>query len=95
MNHTLWSQYAVIAALVTASALYMLRKLAPSASWRWQARLASWLMRRRAGMWQALGRRWLPPAKGGGCGGGACDGCGDSGDALPPLEQKIQFHRRR
>ncbi|NUT62836.1 DUF6587 family protein [Herbaspirillum sp. C9C3] len=95
MNHTLWWQYAVIAALVTASALYMLRKLAPSVSWRWQARLASWLLRRRSGMWQALGRRWLPPAKAGGCGGGACDGCGDSGEALPPLEQKIQFHRRR
>ena len=95
MNHALWWQYAVIAVLVMASALYMLRKLAPSMSWRWQARLASWLNRRRAGMWQALGRRWLPPAKSGGCGGGACDGCGDSGDALPPLEQKIQFHRRR
>ncbi|AKN63802.1 hypothetical protein G5B88_00265 [Herbaspirillum seropedicae] len=95
MNHALWWQYAVIAALVTVSTLYMLRKLAPTVSWRWQARMASWLLRRRGGMWRALGRRWLPPAKGGGCGGGACDGCGDSGDALPPLEQKIQFHRRR
>lgn len=95
MNHALWWQYAVIAALVTVSTLYMLRKLAPAASWRWQARVANWLIGRRAGMWQTLGRRWLPPAKGGGCGGGACDGCGDSGDALPPLEQKILFHRRR
>ena len=35
MNHALWWQYAVIAALVTVSTLYMLRKLAPTVSWRW------------------------------------------------------------
>jgi len=93
--HGLWWQYLVIGALVAASLLFMLRKLAPAFSWRSQAGLATWLLRRRGAHWQALGRRLLPPAKAGGCGGGACDGCGDGGDALPPLEQKIQFHRRR
>ncbi|MBO9537761.1 DUF6587 family protein [Herbaspirillum sp.] len=92
---SLWWQYAVIAALVAASAGYMLRKLAPSAAWRWQARLAAWLLRRGSAPWQALGRRLLPPRTAGGCGGGACDGCGDAGDARPPLEQKVTFHRRR
>ncbi|KAF1037127.1 MAG: hypothetical protein GAK35_03984 [Herbaspirillum frisingense] len=75
----LWWQYAIVAVLVAASVLYMVRKLAPAATWRWQA----------------LGRRLLPPVASGGCGGGACDGCGDAGDAQPPLEQKISFHRRR
>ncbi|NUU04340.1 DUF6587 family protein [Herbaspirillum robiniae] len=91
----LWWQYAVVGALVAASLLYMLRKLAPAAAWRWQARFATWLLRRRSPRWQALGRRLLPARAGGGCGGGACDGCGDSGDAMPPLEQKVTFHRRR
>ncbi|MFJ3047312.1 DUF6587 family protein [Herbaspirillum chlorophenolicum] len=91
----LWWQYAVIAVLVAASTLYMLRKLAPSAAWRWQALLAAWLLRRGSVRWQALGRRLLPPRASGGCAGGACDGCGDSGDAQPPLEQKVTFHRRR
>ncbi len=92
---SLWWQYLIIGLLVAASLLYMARKLAPAVSWRWQARLGSWLVRRRGAPWQALGRRILPPARAGGCGGGACDGCGDSGDTLPPLEQKISFHRRR
>ncbi|WDZ96269.1 hypothetical protein Herbaro_00355 [Herbaspirillum sp. WKF16] len=91
----LWWQYAVIATLVAASLLYMLRKLAPSAAWRWQAHFAAWLLHRRSTRWQALGRHLLPPPSAGGCGGGACDGCGDSGDAMPPAEQKITFHRRR
>lgn len=94
MNSLLW-QYLVIAALVAASVVYMLRKLVPALSWRGQARLASWLLRRRSSALQALGRRLLPAAKAGACGSAVCDGCGDSGDALPPLEQKIQFHRRR
>lgn len=91
----LWWQYAVVALLVAASLAYMVRKLAPAAAWRWQAGFAAWLLRRRSMRWQALGRRLLPPRTSGGCGGGACDGCGDDGDAQPPLEQKITFHRRR
>lgn len=93
--NSLWWQYAVIAVLVAASAGYMLRKLAPSAAWRWQARFATWLLGRSAAHWQALGRRLLPPRASGGCGGGACDGCGDAADAQPSLEQKVTFHRRR
>jgi hypothetical protein len=94
----LWWQYAVVALLVAASLLTMLRKLAPQASWRWQARLAAWLLRRRAAPWRALGRRLLPPStSGGACGGGGCDGCSAAAaaDAQAPLERKITFHPRR
>ncbi|HZG21035.1 MAG TPA: DUF6587 family protein [Herbaspirillum sp.] len=92
---SLWWQYLIIGLLVAASLIYMARKLAPALCWRWQARLGSWLLRRGGAHWQALGRRILPPARTGGCGGGTCDGCGDGGDTQLPLEQKISFHRRR
>lgn len=85
----------IIGVLVAVSAIYMARKLAPALSWRLQARFATWLIRRRAARWQTMGRKLLPPQASGGCGGGACDGCGDSGDAMPPLEQKVTFHRRK
>ncbi|MFS2115165.1 DUF6587 family protein, partial [Herbaspirillum frisingense] len=44
--NSLWWQYLIIGLLVAASLLYMARKLAPAVSWRWQARLGSWLVRR-------------------------------------------------
>lgn len=89
----LWWQYAVIAALVAASLLYMVRKLAPDL-WRGaRAAIAGWLSRRQAASLRALGQRLAPPRQQSACGSGGCDGCDAAADAMPPLEQVVTLHR--
>ncbi|KWE99199.1 DUF6587 family protein [Burkholderia pseudomultivorans] len=101
MSAGLVAQYAVIAVLVTASALFMFRKLAPKPASRCQRAVALALVRARALRW--LGQRLMPgAAAAAACGDGCstCGACGTDGDATPSAsgEQPLTFHspaRRR
>jgi len=91
-------QYAAIALLVAASALFMFRKLTPQLAARCQRAAALALdrpARPRALRW--LGRRLMPHgAAGAGCGDGCrtCGACGAGGDAAPTSERPLRFHSR-
>ncbi|MFP6561522.1 DUF6587 family protein [Paraburkholderia sp. B3] len=101
MSAGLVAQYAVIAVLVTASALYTLRRLAPKMAARVQAAWAASLLRpQRAALARRLGRFVQPKGATGNCG----DGCGTCGTCGPTdeagtdgaaSEQPLTFHPRR
>jgi hypothetical protein len=92
-------QYAVIAALVAASAVYTLRKLAPKLAVRQQAALAASLLRPGRGAFvQRLGRALQPRGATGNC----SDGCGTCGSCGPTPsdddetgERPLTFHPPR
>lgn len=99
MNLTL--QYLLIGVLVVGSAIYMLRKLAPQLSRRWQATWAASLDQpSHSSALRSLGR-FLQPKEGesGGCHSGgdsscsACKACGP-GESAPEAEQPLIFHPR-
>jgi hypothetical protein len=99
MSASLGWQYAVIVALVAASALFMFRKLAPRLAARGQSAAARALMQPgRPGALRWLGQRLLPKAgAASGCGDGCstCGACGSSDDARAaqadsqPLSQSL------
>lgn len=79
-------QYAVIALLVVVSAFYMLRRLAPTLTARWQAGIASSLLKPgRAKFAQRIGRALQPRTAAGNCGDG-CSTCGSCGSPSAPAE---------
>lgn len=93
-------QYAVIAALVSASALYTLRKLAPKLAVRQQAALAATLLRPGRGAFvQRLGRALQPRGATGNCsdGCGTCGSCGPKPTADDDVkgERPLTFHPPR
>lgn len=95
----LWSQYAVIALMVTVSLLYTLGKLAPQFTTRaLAAASASLVQPQRAGVMQALGRRLRPAQATGSCGDG-CGTCGSCGTSRPASEraeaQPLEFRPRQ
>ncbi len=95
MSLSLRWQYVVIAVLVAASAGFVMRRLAPQLTARWQHAAARALMRRachRVLRW--LGRRLMPKSEGG-CG-NSCGGCGASNEAASadPSPQQLQIHPR-
>jgi len=101
MNVGLVVQYAVIVLLVIASAAYMLRRLAPTLTTRWQGGVAGILLKPgRAAFVQRIGRALQPRAAGGNCGDGCstCGSCGTASSAAGPdaEEQPLTFrpHRR-
>ncbi|HEY1611947.1 MAG TPA: DUF6587 family protein [Paraburkholderia sp.] len=87
MNAGLVVQYAVIVLLVLASIAYMVRKLAPKLTTRWQAGVAGALLKPgRAAFAQRIGRALQPRDATGNCGDG-CSTCGSCGtDSPPPAE---------
>lgn len=99
MSGGLVLQYAVIALLVLASALYTFRKLAPQLATRWQASASASLNKPWRAAWQQrLGRRLRPKAATGHCGDG-CDTCGSCGPKPPAAArvdaQPLEFRPRR
>jgi hypothetical protein len=69
-------QYAVLAAVVPASALYVWRRQAPASFRRGRVALALWLLRPQRADWiKRCGRRIAPAAIGNAASCGACDGC--------------------
>jgi len=97
MNAGLVAQYAVIALLVAASAVYMLRRLAPTRSARWQASVARRLLKPGRGAFaQRIGHALQPRAATGHCGDscGTCGSCGTDASASAsagPEEQPLTF----
>jgi hypothetical protein len=99
MNAGLLAQYAVIAALVAASALYTVRKLAPKLVVRQQTALAASLLAPGRGAFaQRVGRALQPRGATGNCG----DGCGTCGSCGPTpaadsdqSEHPLTFHPPR
>jgi hypothetical protein len=99
MSAGLVAQYAVIAALVAASALYTLRKLAPKLVARQQAAIAASLLTPGRGAFaQRVGRALQPRGATGNCG----DGCGTCGSCGPSpaaesetSERPLTFHPPR
>ncbi|HDR9483924.1 TPA: hypothetical protein QDC29_003169 [Burkholderia aenigmatica] len=99
MSAALAWQYAAIAVLVAASALFMFRKLAPKLAARGQRAAALALSRPgrpRALRW--LGTRLMPgsAAASAGCGDGCstCGACDTGGAPAPSDEQPLRFHSR-
>ena len=70
-------QSLVVAAIVLACSLSVLRRLAPRTAWQAQARLSFVLERRRAGWLRRVGRALRPPvqASAAACGTGGCNTC--------------------
>ncbi|WP_027795081.1 DUF6587 family protein [Paraburkholderia acidipaludis] len=101
MSAGLVAQYAVIAVLVMASALYTLRRLAPKAAARAQAAWAASLLRpQRGALAHRLGRFVQPKGATGNCGDGCgtCGTCGPAGEAETDgaaSEQPLTFHPPR
>jgi hypothetical protein len=101
MSAGLVVQYAVIVLLVTGSAAYMLRKLAPTLTTRWQAGVAGSLQRPgRGGFARRVGRFLQPRAATGNCGDGCgtCGSCGTGSSASAATgaqEQPLTFHPYR
>jgi len=98
MNPGLVAQYVVIALLVAVSAVYMLRRLAPTLTTRWQASAAGALLKPgRAAFARRIGRALQPRAATGNCGDGCgtCGSCGTSAAAPSRDEQPLTFHPRR
>ncbi|WP_233867358.1 DUF6587 family protein [Paraburkholderia adhaesiva] len=99
MSAGLVIQYAVIAALVAASLLYTLRKLAPTLAVQRQAALAASLLRPGRGPFaQRVGRALQPRGATGNC----ADGCGTCGSCGPTpaaegekSERPLTFHPPR
>ena len=92
MTTGLLLQYVVIGAVVLASAMVALRKLAPQLTSRWLAAAAMRLDRPGHAAWRrALGRRLQPKQAAGHCGDGCstCNACGPKppavarGEAMP------------
>lgn len=83
MSVSLLLQYAVIGLLVLASALVVLRKLAPQLTSRWLAAASMRLDRPGHAAWRrALGRRMQPKQATGSCSDG-CSTCGACGPKAP------------
>ncbi|HTH60006.1 MAG TPA: DUF6587 family protein [Paraburkholderia sp.] len=101
MNVGLVVQYAVIGLLVVASAVYMLRRLAPTLTTRGQAALAGRLLKPgRTRFAQRVGRALQPRAATGNCGDGCgtCGSCGtgsDAGQAAGTDEKPLTFQPYR
>ncbi|WP_019938163.1 DUF6587 family protein [Bordetella sp. FB-8] len=75
-----WWQYAVLGLLVLASAVQVMRKIAPRLAARGQARAAAALDRAgRPQLLRAVGRWMRPREAAGNCG----DGCGTCGSCTP------------
>ncbi len=89
MTAGLLLQYAVIALVVLASVLVVLRKLAPQLSNRWLAAASIRLGRHGRTAWlRALGRRLQPKQATGDCSDG-CSTCGACGPK-PPASARAQ-----
>ena len=74
MDAGLLAQYVVIALVVLASLVMVLRSQFPAATRRWRIIIALWLLCEGRSVWmKALGRRIAPTPKAGGKGG--CSGC--------------------
>jgi len=99
MSTGLLAQYTVIAVLVIASALYTLRKLAPTLAARRQAALAARLLKPgRSAFAQRVGRALQPRGATGNCsdGCGTCGSCGPKdANANEKREQPLTFHPPR
>lgn len=98
MNAGLVAQYAVIALLVVGAAVYMLRRLAPKLTTRWQAGIAGALLKSgRPAFAQRVGRALQPAAATGDCGDGcgSCGSCGTSSSAPSVEEAPLTFHPQR
>jgi len=79
MGFALWLQYASIALMVLASAVFVVRRQFPGSVRRLQGRLALWAMIPSHAAWlQGLGRRIAPHSMKMGQAG--CGGCDQSGD---------------
>lgn len=99
MSAGLIAQYAVIVVLVGMSALYTLRKLAPTLVARRQAALAASLLKAGRGAFaQRIGRALQPRGATGNC----ADGCGTCGSCGPKPsddneddEHPLTFHPPR
>jgi hypothetical protein len=94
MSLSLILQYAIIALLILASLLQVLRKLAPQLSARVLNKLAATLDQAgRTALLRAVGRWLRPKAMSSDCGDG-CSACGSCAPARPaaPEIQPIVFH---
>lgn len=91
-------QYVVLALIVLASVIKVLRKLAPHLSTRIQARVATALSRRgRPGAVRHFGI-WLRPRQATGSCGDGCGTCGSCGPAAAPAPddaRPVVFHERK
>ena len=98
MSAGLGWQYAVIAAVVAVSVLFMFRKLAPQVAARWQAAVAMSLTNpARSRVVRRLGRSLMPNNQGGGACGDGCSTCGACDTSDKPQEgdiQPLRFHPR-
>lgn len=95
MSAGLAAQYALIAALVVASAIYTLRRLAPKLTTRWQAAAAGALLApHRSALLRRIGRALQPRDATGDCGDGcgSCNSCGTAPVAARADEQPLTFH---
>ena len=88
-------QGVIIAIVVVASAFVAFRKLLPTTSTRWLARLSARLNREgRSGTLRFVGRRLQPAAATGSCGDG-CGSCNSCGPTAPRTEaQPLHFKPR-
>jgi len=69
-------QYGVIAAIVPASALYVLRRQAPASFRRGRVAIAIYLLQPQRADWlRRLGRRFAPPSTNAAACGGCSSGC--------------------
>ncbi|HTR08596.1 MAG TPA: DUF6587 family protein [Paraburkholderia sp.] len=95
---SLWCQYGVVALAVTASLIFMMRKLAPQFAMGCQVAVASALTRDGRGpVSRWIGRGILPPThRSGDCGDGcsACNRCGTSDTRSFPDVQPLEFRPR-